>query len=126
MDRRNRLVREKLAGEYPHLRALPPAPVPEYVSYTARVLKWSNQGDLADANTFAKAIIDCCNYRNTTLLQGARLYVVDGTIDLDAVRGKAAYWKKNSMKKAKPAAMRSGRAGGCAKISGASTCFSTG
>ena len=44
--------------------------------------------DLADANTFAKAIIDCCNYRNTTLLQGARLYVVDGTIDLDAVRGK--------------------------------------
>ena len=30
-----------MAGEYPHLRALPPAPVPEYVSYTARVLKWS-------------------------------------------------------------------------------------
>ena len=44
--------------------------------------------DLAAANTFAKAIIDCCNYRNTTLLQGARLYVVDGPIDLDAVRGK--------------------------------------
>ena len=44
--------------------------------------------DLADANTFAKAIIDCCDYRNTTLLQGARLYVVDGTIDLDDVRGK--------------------------------------
>ena len=44
--------------------------------------------DLADANTFAKAIIDCCDYNNTTLLQGARLYVVDGTIDLDAVRGK--------------------------------------
>ena len=41
VDRRNRLVREKLAGEYPHLRALPPAPVPEYVSYSARVLKWS-------------------------------------------------------------------------------------
>ena len=41
VDRRNRLVREKLAGEYPHLRALPPAPVPEYVSYTARVRKWS-------------------------------------------------------------------------------------
>ena len=39
VDRRNRLVREKLAGEYPHLRALPPAPV-EY-SYSARVLKWS-------------------------------------------------------------------------------------
>ena len=30
-----------MAGEYPHLRALPPAPVPEYVSYSARVLKWS-------------------------------------------------------------------------------------
>ena len=41
VDKRNRLVREKLAGEYPHLRALPPAPVPEYVSYSARVLKWS-------------------------------------------------------------------------------------
>ena len=44
--------------------------------------------DFADANTFAKAIIDCCDYNSTTLLQGARLYVVDGTIDLDAVRGK--------------------------------------
>ena len=41
VDRRNRLVREKVAGEYPHLRALPPAPVPEYVSYSARVRKWS-------------------------------------------------------------------------------------
>ena len=41
VDRRNRLVREKLAGEYPHLRALPPAPVPEYVSYRTRVRKWS-------------------------------------------------------------------------------------
>jgi hypothetical protein len=34
-------VREKVAGEYPHLRALPPALVPEYVSYSARVRKWS-------------------------------------------------------------------------------------
>ena len=41
VDKRNRLVREKVASEYPHLRALPPAPVPEYVSYTARVHKWS-------------------------------------------------------------------------------------
>ena len=41
MDRRNRLVREKLAGEYPHLRALPAAPVPGYVSYSTRVRKWS-------------------------------------------------------------------------------------
>ena len=29
VDRRNRLIREKLAREYPHLQALPPAPVPE-------------------------------------------------------------------------------------------------
>ena len=41
VDRRNRLVREKVAGEYPHLRELPPAPVPEYTSYSARVHKWS-------------------------------------------------------------------------------------
>ena len=41
VDKRNRLVREKVAGEYPHLRALPPAPVPEYVSYSSRVRKWS-------------------------------------------------------------------------------------
>ena len=41
VDRRNRLVREKVAGEYPHLRELPPAPVPEYVGYSARVHKWS-------------------------------------------------------------------------------------
>ncbi len=41
VDRRNRLVREKVASEYPHLRELPPAPVPEYVSYSVRVHKWS-------------------------------------------------------------------------------------
>ena len=41
VDKRNRLIRDKLAREYPHLRALPPAPVPEYVSYRARVRKWS-------------------------------------------------------------------------------------
>ena len=41
VDRRNRLIREKLAREYPHLRALPSAPVPEYVSYRTRVRKWN-------------------------------------------------------------------------------------
>ena len=41
VDRRNRLVREKVAVEYPHLRSLPPAPVPEYVGYRATVRKWS-------------------------------------------------------------------------------------
>ena len=41
VDKRNRLVREKVASEYPHLRALPPAPVPEYLSYSSRVRKWS-------------------------------------------------------------------------------------
>ena len=39
--RRKGLVREKVASEYPHLRALPAAPVPEYVKYRARVRKWS-------------------------------------------------------------------------------------
>ena len=41
VDRRNRRIGEKLAREYPRLRALPPAPVPEYVSYRTRVQKWS-------------------------------------------------------------------------------------
>ena len=40
VDRRNRLIGERLTQEYPHLRALPPAPVPEYVSYRTRVRKW--------------------------------------------------------------------------------------
>ena len=41
VDRRNRLVMEKLEQERPHLQPLPPAPVPEYVNYRARVRKWS-------------------------------------------------------------------------------------
>ena len=41
VNKRNRLIQEKLAQEYPHLRALPPAPVPEYASYRVRVRKWS-------------------------------------------------------------------------------------
>ena len=41
VDKRNRLVEEKLAREYPHLHSLPSAPVPEYVSYRARVRRWS-------------------------------------------------------------------------------------
>ncbi len=41
VDRRNRLVQEKLEQERPHLQLLPPAPVPEYVNYRARVRKWS-------------------------------------------------------------------------------------
>ena len=39
--RRNRLVQGKLERERPHLRPLPPAPVPQYHSYRARVRKWS-------------------------------------------------------------------------------------
>ena len=39
--KRNRLVQGKLEQERPHLRPLPPAPVPEYVNYRARVRKWS-------------------------------------------------------------------------------------
>ena len=41
VDRRNRLVMGKLEEERPHLRPLPPAPVPEYVNHRARVRKWS-------------------------------------------------------------------------------------
>ena len=41
VDRRNRLVQEKLEEERPHLRPLPPAPVPEYINHRARVRKWS-------------------------------------------------------------------------------------
>ena len=41
VDRRNRLVDSKLRRERRHLRPLPPAPVPEYVNYRARVRRWS-------------------------------------------------------------------------------------
>ena len=41
VERRNRLVLGKLEQERCHLRPLPPAPVPEYVNYQARVRKWS-------------------------------------------------------------------------------------
>ena len=41
VDRRNRLVWGKLEQERAHLQPLPPAPVPEYVNYRARVRKWS-------------------------------------------------------------------------------------
>ena len=39
--RRNRLVEGQLEQEMACLRPLPPAPVPEYVNYQARVRKWS-------------------------------------------------------------------------------------
>ena len=41
VNRRNRLVQGKLEQEMPCLHSLPPAPVPEYVNYQARVRKWS-------------------------------------------------------------------------------------
>ena len=44
--------------------------------------------DFDDVNTFAKVIVGCCDYSGTTLLQGARLYVLDGNIDLDLLRSK--------------------------------------
>ena len=37
VKRRNRLVQGKLEQERDHLRPLPPAPMPEYVNYRARV-----------------------------------------------------------------------------------------
>ena len=39
--KRNRLVRVKMEHERRHLRPLPPAPVPEYVTYRTKVRKWS-------------------------------------------------------------------------------------
>ena len=41
VERRNRLVEGKLERGMPCLRPLPPAPMPEYVNYQARVRKWS-------------------------------------------------------------------------------------
>ena len=41
MDMRKKLDKKKVAGEHPHLQELPPAPVPEYLGYRARVRKWS-------------------------------------------------------------------------------------
>ena len=41
VDRRNRLVGSRFKRERHHLRPLPPAPVPEYANYRARVRKWS-------------------------------------------------------------------------------------
>ena len=41
VERRNRLVEGKLEQEMACLRSLPPAPVPEYVNYQAKVRKWS-------------------------------------------------------------------------------------
>ena len=41
VQRRNRLVQGKLEQEMACLRPLPPAPMPEYVNYRARVRKWS-------------------------------------------------------------------------------------
>ena len=52
VDRRNRLVQEKLEQERPHLRPLPPAPVPEYVNHQARVRKWSTSRQWAGPTPF--------------------------------------------------------------------------
>ena len=41
VQKRNRLVQGKLEQEMACLRPLPPAPMPEYVNYQARVRKWS-------------------------------------------------------------------------------------
>ena len=41
VDKRNRLVGAKLEHERRCLRPLPPAPVPEYVTYRTKVRKWS-------------------------------------------------------------------------------------
>ena len=55
VDRRNRLVWGKLEQERPHLQPLPPAPVPEYVNYRARVRKWSTIQELAAPTPYPPA-----------------------------------------------------------------------
>ena len=40
VDKCNRRIQEKLAGERPHLRPLPPAAVPEYTTWRPKVKKW--------------------------------------------------------------------------------------
>ena len=44
--------------------------------------------DFEDVDMFVKAIVECCDYRKVGLAGGARVYVFDGSIDLDAVREK--------------------------------------
>ncbi len=41
VERRNRRFASSLAAERPHLRPLPPAPVPSYSTYLVRVHRWS-------------------------------------------------------------------------------------
>ena len=55
--RRNRLVKGKLEQELPHLQCLPPAPVPEYVNYRARVRKWTPSRQLAAPTPWPSRLI---------------------------------------------------------------------
>ena len=41
-DKRNRLVGAKLEHERRYLLSMPPAPVPEHVTYRTKVRKWSS------------------------------------------------------------------------------------
>ena len=41
VEKRNRLIQGKLEQELPCLRALPPAPMPEYANYRSKVRRWS-------------------------------------------------------------------------------------
>ena len=42
----------------------------------------------ADVDQFVKVVLDCCSYRNVGAANGPRVYVFDGSLDLDAVRDK--------------------------------------
>ena len=57
VERRNRLVQGKLEEELPRLQCLPPAPVPEYVNYQARVRKWSTIQAAGRAYTVPSCLI---------------------------------------------------------------------
>lgn len=44
--------------------------------------------DFESVDQFVKVVLDCCSYRNVGAANGPRVYVFDGSLDLDAVRDK--------------------------------------
>ena len=44
--------------------------------------------DFEDVDQLAIAMLDCCNYSKVALAPGPRVYVLDGSMDLGAVRGR--------------------------------------
>ena len=44
--------------------------------------------DLESVDQFVKVVLNCCSYRNVGAANGPRVYIFDGSLDLDAVRDK--------------------------------------